>query len=62
MSPKSSNAPGMQLADLVARPIGIKTLRPSQPNRAYEILTSKFYRGPEKSEEGIEGWGLKIFP
>jgi hypothetical protein len=59
MSPKSSNAPGMQLADLVARPIGIKTLRPAQVNRAYEILLPKFYRGPKGESEG---WGLKSFP
>ena len=59
MSPKESNSPGMQLADLVARPIGIKALRPMQANRAYEILESKFRRSP-KGE--IRGWGLKSFP
>lgn len=59
MSSKESNAPGMQLADLMARPIGIKALRPTQPNRAYEILQAKFRRS-EKGE--IRGWGLKNFP
>ena len=59
MSPKESNAPGMQLADLVARPIGIKALRPLQPNRAYEILETKFRRSPSGE---IRGWGLKSFP
>ena len=59
MSPKESNAPGMQLADLVARPIGIKALRPTQANRAYDILEPKFRRSP-KGE--IKGWGLKSFP
>lgn len=59
MSPKESNAPGMQLADLIARPIGIKTLRPTQINRAYEILETKFRRSPNG---GIRGWGLKSFP
>ena len=59
MTPKASNASGMQLADLVARPIGIKMLRPAQPNRAYEILEKKFRRGPSGQ---IQGWGLKCFP
>lgn len=59
MAPKNSNAPGMQLADLVARPIGIKSLRPAQANRAYDILEAKFRRGPYGQ---IDGWGLKSFP
>lgn len=59
MSPKESNAPGMQLADLVARPIGLKALRPTQPNRAYDILASKFRRSGTGE---IKGWGLKSFP
>jgi hypothetical protein len=59
MSPKESNAPGMQVADLVARPIGIKALRPDQPNRAYSILEPKFRRSAQGE---IRGWGLKSFP
>lgn len=59
MASKESNAPGMQLADLVARPIGIKALRPTQPNRAYEILERKFRRSPQGE---IREWGLKSFP
>ena len=59
MASKESNAPGMQLADLVARPIGIKMLRPTQPNRAYEILEKKFWRSPQGE---ARGWGLKSFP
>ena len=59
LAPKQSNAPGMQIADLVARPIGIKTLRPDKPNRAYEILEAKFRRSPQGD---IRGWGLKTFP
>lgn len=59
MLPKESNTPGMQLADLIARPIGIHVLRPAQANRAYEILETKFL----STQEGeIQGWGLKIFP
>jgi hypothetical protein len=40
---KRSNAPGLQLADLIARPIGLKALRPEQPNRAYEIIKPKIW-------------------
>jgi hypothetical protein len=59
MSPKESNVPGMQIADLVARPIGIKSLRPAQANRAYDILEPRFRRSPNGE---IRGWGLKSFP
>ena len=38
---KASNSSGLQLADLVARPIGLSQLRPDQPNRAYEIIRPK---------------------
>ena len=55
---------GLQLADLVARPIGIKTLRPEQDNRAFEILKKKFYceGGRQSVGKGYEGAGMKIFP
>lgn len=48
---KRSNSSGLQLADLMARPIGLKVLRPLQPNRAFEILQPKLRHG-----------GLKPFP
>lgn len=38
---KDANAAGLQLADLVARPCGLKLLRPDQDNKAYEILRKK---------------------
>ncbi|WP_240753918.1 DUF3800 domain-containing protein [Natronospirillum operosum] len=55
---------GLQLADLVARPIGLKTLRPDQPNRAFDVLRKKFYceGGRESVGIGYEGMGMKIFP
>lgn len=56
---KKSNSPGLQLADLIARPVGIKVLRPGQANRAYDVLQSKFYRNVRGR---IQGWGLKCFP
>ncbi len=56
---KKANSTGLQIADLVARPIGIKTLRPNQPNRAFEIIAEKFRKSPGGD---IIGWGLKMFP
>jgi hypothetical protein len=38
---KSSNSSGLQLADLVARPIGLNALRPDQPNRAWDLIRPK---------------------
>jgi hypothetical protein len=56
--PKISNCCGLQLADLVARPIGRHVLNPAQPNRAYEIIQDKIFCGTE----GVEGYGIKILP
>jgi len=56
---KKANLPGLQLSDLVARPVGMHILRPQQKNRAFEILEGKFYT----SSTGKRlGWGLKCFP
>lgn len=59
MVKKRANMPGLQIADLVARPIGIKHLRPDKPNRAYDVIEKKFRRSGAGK---IEGWGLKCFP
>lgn len=59
MCDKKCNSPGLQLADLVARPIGRRHLDPKQPNRAYDILEQKFRRAPDGR---VLGWGLKVFP
>lgn len=61
---KRVNSTGLQLADLVARPIGLSVLRPEQENRAFEVLKRKFYcsGGREKVGEGFENWGLKVYP
>ncbi len=56
---KKANLPGLQIADLVARPIGRHVLQPDQPNRAFDILQPKLRRGPLGQ---IPGYGLKIFP
>ena len=57
--PKLCNSSGLQLADLVARPIGRHRLNPSQENRAYAIVERKLRRSPDGK---VEGWGLKCFP
>jgi len=55
---------GLQLADLVARPIGLKTVKPQQENRAFDVLTKKFYcdGGRNKLGQNYEGIGMKIYP
>jgi hypothetical protein len=56
---KADNHCGLQLADLIARPIGRHVMNPAQTNRAYEIIEPKF----RKSGFGkIVGYGLKVFP
>lgn len=61
---KQVNSAGLQLADLVARPIGLSVLRPEQDNRAFDVLKRKFFcsGGRGKVGEGFENWGLKIHP
>jgi hypothetical protein len=59
MIPKSSNSAGLQLTDLMARPVALHHLRPEQPNRAFEIIATKLRRSPAGE---IEGWGLKRLP
>lgn len=56
---KQANHCGLQLADLVARPIGRHRMDPKQPNRAYDVLKAKFRKSPTGA---VEGWGLKYFP
>lgn len=38
---KSVNSTGLQLADLTARPIALKVLRPTQKNRTYDVILTK---------------------
>ena len=61
---KRTNLTGLQLADLVARPIGLSYLRPKQPNQAFELLKRKFYceGGRDRLGVGYEGLGLQIYP
>lgn len=56
---KSANSSGLQISDLIARPIGLAELRPEQPNRAYQIIERKFRRNQHGN---TRGYGLKVFP
>jgi len=58
LADKRTNCSGLQLADLLARPIGRKIMDPKTPNRAFDILYKKFYQ----SGGQVEGRGLKVFP
>jgi hypothetical protein len=61
---KRVNSTGLQLADLVARPIGLSVVRQDQGNRAFEVLKKKFYCSGGRANVGVgyENWGLKIYP
>lgn len=59
LTDKKNNSIGLQLADLVARPIGLKQLRPEQPNRAWDVIETKLDRD---ATGRYRGYGLKCFP
>ena len=58
-APKSANSSGLQIADMTARPIGLHVMRPEQPNRAWDLISTKLVRS---SKGHIEGYGLKVYP
>lgn len=47
---KKANSAGLQIADLVARPLGLKIAKPDQENRAMKIIQEKLAKG------------IKVFP
>ena len=57
---KQVNSTGLQLADLIARPIGRHLLNPDQPNQAFDVVVAKFDRHPETG--AVKGYGLKTYP
>lgn len=61
---KKVNSSGLQLADLIARPIGLNYLRPEQNNRAYEVIKTKFFANGGRKNAGIDfkDFGMKVFP
>jgi hypothetical protein len=56
---KRANSEGLQLADMVARPVALSVLRPGQPNRAMDILREKIWRDASGQ---IAEYGLKVIP
>lgn len=58
LADKRSNCCGLQLADLIARPIGRKLINAGEQNRAYGVIQKKFYRNGTR----LRGFGLKTFP
>jgi hypothetical protein len=56
---KRANSVGLQLADLIARPVGLRIFRPGQPNRAFDIIREKFMCDPGS---GASDWGFRCFP
>ncbi|OOH90900.1 3-deoxy-D-manno-octulosonic acid transferase [Pasteurellaceae bacterium 15-036681] len=64
MASKKVNSTGLQLADLVARPIGRYVLNPEQENRAFDVLKEKFYCEGGRQDVGkdFDQKGLKHFP
>jgi hypothetical protein len=59
MADKKTNSEGLQIADMVARPVALSVWRPGQPNRAMAILENKLWRGPDGR---ADGYGLLCFP
>ena len=61
---KKTNLTGLQLADLVARPVGLNYIRPKQANQAFALLKKKFFcdGGRTGVGSGYENVGLKIYP
>lgn len=61
---KKTNLAGLQLADLVARPVGLNYIRPQQANQAFEMLKKKFFcdGGRAQVGSGYENVGLMIYP
>lgn len=61
---KKTNSVGLQLVDLVARPIGRYVFEPTQTNRAMDVLKAKFYCKGGRKQLGVEfdQIGLKHFP
>lgn len=56
---KKNNSTGLQVADLVAYPIGRHCVDPKQPNRAYDLIEPRIRRSPSGQ---TRGYGLKVFP
>ncbi len=56
---KQTNSTGLQIADLIATPVGRHVLHPDRFNRAWVEIERKLDRDHRGN---IQGWGLKVFP
>jgi hypothetical protein len=56
---KDANTSGLQIADLMARPIADKVLDPTGSPERWEVVAAKFYDG---THDRRSSYGLKIFP
>lgn len=59
MVPKMANSTGLQIADLAARPMGVRVIRPDQPSRAYDAVRPRIRRN---GSGRILGFGVKVSP
>ena len=61
---KKTNLTGLQLADLVARPVGLNYIRPEQSNQAFDLLKKKFFCNGGRACVGTEykNVGLIVHP
>jgi Protein of unknown function (DUF3800) len=61
---KKTNLAGLQLADLVARPVGLNHIRPAQANQAFDVLKAKFFcaGGRQRVGSEYENVGLMVYP
>ena len=59
MASKLTNCAGLQIADLIARPIGLSVMRPTQANRGFEIVAKKL-RADKYGN--YKNYGLKVLP
>ena len=59
---KQANSAGLQIADLVVRPIVLRILRPAQRNRAWDGIAAKIYDGRSAVAEAADLGGIVAFP
>jgi hypothetical protein len=57
---KIQNIIGMQIADLVAYPIGRWVIDRARENKSFSVIEQKFHRNPRG--HGYINYGLKVFP
>ena len=56
---KGNNTAGVQIADLVASPIGRHLTHPQHQNRDWDIIRVKLHQSPQGQ---LDGWGLISLP